>query len=245
MQIVRYPWNEFPPVWLHAEESGVKRHEDYRAAKAGDSDAAYRLVAVFTSGRVCAELKERFPTKPTLVSAHAVERDGLNAIPEALAGLLADRLGWPADPGIIQSNIVGHTGANGFVRLARQALFDGAVRSGAEYFLVDDFIGQGGTLANMRSHILAGGGKVLGATALTGKPYSVKIAVELETITQLRQKHGSELEQWWRDHFGFGYECLTHSEAYYLLKTPDADRIRDRIIEAVKGGGGPACAGTD
>ena len=137
--------------------------------------------------------------------------------------------------GFIQINIVGHTGADGFTRLARQARFDGPVESGIEYFLVDDFIGQGGTLANMRSFVLGRGGKVLGATALPGKPYSVTLSVKQEIITQLRHKHGLELEQWWLDRFGFGYDCLTHSEGHYLLRTPDADRIRNRIVAAVEG----------
>ena len=234
MAIDRFPWDGFPAVWLHAEELVVKKHPDYAVAKAGDSDAAFRLVAALASDRVCSELRTAFPTDPTLVSAHAVERDGLNAIPEALAEFLAERLDWPVDPGVIQINIVGHTGADGFVRLARQARFDGPVESQTEYFLVDDFIGQGGTLANMRSFILGKGGKVLGATALTGKPYSVKLAVEKEIITQLRHKHGLDLEQWWLDRFGFGYDCLTHSEGNYLLRTPDADRIRDRIAAAVE-----------
>jgi len=55
-----------------------------------------------------------------LVSVHAIEGTGVNAIPEALADLLAEYLGWRTDSGIIQTNIVGHTGANGFSRLARQ-----------------------------------------------------------------------------------------------------------------------------
>lgn len=234
MSFTRSPWDGFPDVWLHADERVVKTHPDYAAAKAGDSDAAYRLVAVLVSDRVCSDLDTAFPSDPTLVSAHAVERGGLNAIPEALAELLAERLGWPTDPGVIQINIVGHTGADGFGRLARQARFDGPVESQTRYFLVDDFIGQGGTLANMRSFILGRGGNVLGATALTGKPYSVKLSVEKELITQLRQKHGLELEQWWLDRFGFGYDCLTHSEGNYLLRTSDAERIRDRIAAAVE-----------
>lgn len=61
-------------------------------------------------------------------------------------------------------NVVGHTGANGFLRLARQAVFDGEVIAGAEYLLVDDFIGQGGTLANLKGYIESSGGIVLGAT---------------------------------------------------------------------------------
>lgn len=43
-----------------------------------------------------------------------------------------------------------HTGANGFGRLARQPFFEGVVTAGQDYVLVDDFVGMGGTLANLR-----------------------------------------------------------------------------------------------
>ena len=40
----RYLWDVFPPVLIHANESTVKQHPSYRAAKSGDPDAAYLLV---------------------------------------------------------------------------------------------------------------------------------------------------------------------------------------------------------
>ena len=85
-----------------------------------------------------------------LVSAHVYEREGVNAIPEVLADVMAARLGWRVDGGVVQTNVVTHTGADGFARLARQPAFDGAVTAGAEYVMVDDFVGMGGTLANLR-----------------------------------------------------------------------------------------------
>ena len=90
---------------------------------------------------------------PALVSAHAYERDGVNAIPAALAKLLSERLGAPFDTVVVQTNVVGHTGASGYGRLARQAAFGGEVEQDREYVMVDDFIGQGGTLANLRGWI--------------------------------------------------------------------------------------------
>ncbi len=173
--------------------------------------------------------------KPTLVSAHAVEKSGVNAIPEALADMLAQQLGWHTDSGIVQINIVSHTGADGFSRLARQAKFDGNAWAGKPYLLTDDFVGQGGTLANLRSHIMSKGGNVLGAIVLTGKPHSAKIALDGVTLQELRLKHGQQLENWWNQRFGFKFDCLTESEARYLLNTPDVERIRNKIIAAVQG----------
>lgn len=128
---------------------------------------------------------------PLLASAHTLERTGVNAIPEALADELARRTGFPVDNSIVQVNVVGHTGANGFIRLARQALFDGEVIKGAEYLLVDDFIGQGGTLANLKGFTESKEGRVIGATVLTGKPYSAKLSPAPEQIEALRIKHGN------------------------------------------------------
>ena len=96
---------------------------------------------------------------PTLVSAHAYEREGINAIPEAFAVEISKAVSWPHDLGVAQINVVAHTGADGFSRLARQAEFAGAVQPGCEYVLVDDFVGMGGTLANLKGHIESKGGK--------------------------------------------------------------------------------------
>ncbi len=96
--------------------------------------------------------------QPVLLSAHAEEELGRNAIPQALAAHLGARLGWDVDDGVVQANVVNHTGAGGFARLARPALFAGVITAGQNYLLVDDFIGQGGTLANMRGFVESNGG---------------------------------------------------------------------------------------
>lgn len=210
----RVEWNVFPSVWMHAKEMAVKRHSSYGAAKSGNPDAAFELVSDVISEPVISQLREALGLQaPVLESVHAVEDQGVNAIPEILAETLAHHLGWNMDSRIVQTNIVGHTGADGFSRLARQPKFAGPVISGACYVLVDDFVGQGGTLANLRSHIILGGGRVIGATVLTGKSYSALLAPRPETLDALRSKHGDEIEDWWRRRFGFGFECLTESEA--------------------------------
>lgn len=213
----------------------VKKHDAYAWAKAGDPDAAFHPVKNLISQAVVKNLHECFRRMaPVLVSVHAIEQTGVNAIPEALADMLAEQLHWRTENVIVQTNIVEHTGADGFSRLARQALFDGPVNCKNDYILVDDFVGQGGTLANLRSHIIQGGGRVVGATVLTGKPYSAQLALTATTLKALRSKHGQELEDWWTDWFGFGFECLTESEARYLLNTSTAERIRNKIITTVK-----------
>jgi hypothetical protein len=236
-QPFRKPLFDFPDAIIHATETAVKKHPHYKEAKAGDEEAAMVLVQDTVNNFTVQELKETFGgINPVLVSAHAFEAEGINAIPEAFAEILSDKTGFSVESGIIQTNSVKHTGAGGFSRMARQALFDGDVTAGREYLLVDDFIGQGGTLANLKGFIESKGGIVVGATVLTGKPYSAKLAPHPETLEELRKKHGKELEKWWLERFGHPFDCLTQSEARYLLNSPDADTIRDRIIAEEQAG---------
>ncbi|MGD9973184.1 MAG: phosphoribosyltransferase [Desulfatirhabdiaceae bacterium] len=151
------------------------------------------------------------------------------------ADKLSQKLGFIVDNGIIQINQVGHTGSDGFGRLARQPVFEGNVIPGQDYLMVDDFVGMGGTLANLRGYIESKGGKVIAATVLTGKQYSAKIALNHDTSQNLRDKHGRERENGWQERFGHAFDSLTQSEARYLLKTGSADRIREKIVAAEQG----------
>ena len=236
-QLMTYPpriaWGAFPDVLIHATESAVKPHPAYGAAKSGDFQAAQTLVTENFNQAKADELLVLLPgLRPYLVSAHAFEREGVNAIPEVFADILGQTLGWPVDAGVVQTNVVGHTGADGFSRLARQACFAGPIINGADYVMVDDFIGMGGTLANLRGYIASQGGRVHAAVALTGKPFSAKLKLSPERLEELRKTHGNELEHWWQARFGHAFDALTESEARYLVRTPDVDSIRNRIAAA-------------
>lgn len=225
----RTAWNlDFPPVLIHAEESLVKHHPAYLAAKMGDTDSAAVLTNDVLNTAVVEELRTFHHLHPILISVHAEEEMGKNAIPEVMADVLAVRLGWDTEPYVVQANVVNHTGADGFSRLARQAVFSGAVVAARHYVIVDDFIGQGGTIANLRGHIEQQGGHVIAATVLTGKPFSATLRLSPAQLVVLRGKHGN-IESWWLTTFGFGFDCLTESEARYLIRTPNAEHIRNRI----------------
>jgi hypothetical protein len=217
---------------MHASESQVKQHPDYADAKSGGIVAAQRLVDDLLSVEAIQRLRSLTTAHSVkIVPVHALETHGVNEIPTALATRVAEELGFELWAEIVQTNTVGHTGADGFHRLANQAEFAGSVSEGV-YVVIDDFVGQGGTLANMIGHIHAHGGTVAGATVLTGKPYSASIALDDAALTRLRGIHGQKLEDWWKEQFGFGFDCLTRSEARYLENTPDADAIRDRLVAA-------------
>lgn len=228
----RTPWGNFPDVLINASETAVKQHLDYQAAKSGDSDAAISLVlSGFNVAQVLA-LGKLVAGRPTLVSAHALEQQGVNAIPEVLADELGRLLDWPVDSWVVQTNVVSHTGADGFARLARPARFDGPVQLGQNYVLVDDFVGMGGTLANLKGYIESNGGKVIAAVVLTGRPDSAKLRLSSQRLEELRSKHGAELENWWVERFGHTFDALTESEARYLVRTEAIDTIRSRIAAA-------------
>lgn len=238
----RVVWRDFPDAVLLAAESLTKRHPEYPGAKSGDVVAAANLVRALVGETGISAVRSMTETAsgddlPVLVSAHAYEREGFNAIPAALARLLGRYLGLPYDTTVVQTNVVGHTGADGYSRLARQAAFGGGVERGRRYVMVDDFIGQGGTLANLRGWVEKQGGMVIGAVGLTGKAYSAKLNPSEERLHELTQGHGPDFEKWWKEHFGHAFDCLTHSEARYLARAPDADTIRSRLAAAVREGG--------
>ncbi len=238
MKPPRIPLHSFPDVVLHAQESTAKGHAEYTAAKGGDLRAADVLSSQLVNSAAVEQVAGMVEGRSLeLVPIHALESAGVNEIPAALAAVLSRLLGLPVNKSIVQLNSVGHTGADGFKRLANQALFSGTVVPGGWYLVVDDFVGQGGTLANLIGFIRSQGGQVLGATVLTGKPYSAKLAPDEAQIQALREKHGRDLEEWWQQSFGFGFECLTRSEARYLDKTADAHTIRDRLAAAGLAGG--------
>jgi hypothetical protein len=233
MKPPRTPWHNFPDVLIHASETSVKQHTDYPAAKSGDGLAAIRLVRDTINPDLIESLGLLLAGhQPILVSAHAYERQGVNAIPEVFADEIGKQLAWQVDSSVVQINVVAHTGADGFSRLARQAEFDGTIQWAAEYVMVDDFVGMGGTLANLRGFIESQGGKVLAAVTLTGKPHSAQLQLTAHRLNELREKHGPELEHWWRHRFSHDFDALTESEARYLVRTQDAYTVRNRIIAA-------------
>ena len=240
----RVPWRDFPDAVLLAPESQTKKHSEYAAAKSGNVAAADRLVAALVDESGLTDIRAVLAeatghSSAVLVSAHAYERDGFNAIPAALSRLIGRHIGLRYDSNVVQSNIVSHTGADGYSRLARQAAFEGKVECVREYLMVDDFVGQGGTLANLRGCLEKQGGRVIGAVALTGKHYSAKLNPTEEQIHELRERHGRNFEQWWCEHFGHAFDCLTQSEARYLARSPDAGTIRNRLAAAVRTRGRP------
>lgn len=239
---VRTTWQkDFPDVVLHARLGDATAHRDYEAAKAGDKDAAYRLVSDVLTKDAVDKIRNIIGNREVLLAAvHAEEASGRNKIPQAMADVLGKVLHQEVDDSLVQTKLVGRTGQDGFGRLANQPEFAGNVRSDLPYFILDDTLTQGGTLAGLKGYIESHGGRVIGASALTGKQYSARMALSPQTLSQLREHFGGTgLENWWKQQHGYGFDGLTESEANYLLRAGDADKIRDRVLAARQTGDSP------
>lgn len=231
----RTPWRkDFPPVVLHAAPQARTRHPLFEAAKSGDLAAALSLAQELIDPSAMSALQDiAGGNRPILLAVSALEVSGFNAIPDAMAQVLADQLNWPISAGdIVQNNKVGHTLARAFNRLVTPAAFEGPVLRGAEYVLVDDHVGLGGTLANLKGHIETQGGRVLAMTTLTESRQARQIALQDEVLDVLRNGHGEALEELWQGQFGHGLECLTNVEGTILCREPTVDAIRGRLAQA-------------
>ena len=237
IRYTRNPWaSDFPEVFVHAALEDRDRHLDYPAAKSGDLAAAQRLVEDLLREQTLHELSDFVASRQVLLAGiSALETPGYNAIPAAMANQISCRLSWEVEDGEIrQSNKVAHTRADPWHRFVTQAEFAGVVTAGANYILVDDHVGFGGTLANLKGYVEQRGGIVLAMTTLTETTGARKIALQPATLAELRSKHGEELESIWQDNFGYGLECCTQLEASYLCRQQTLDYIRRRMAKAAK-----------
>lgn len=227
---------DFPDVVTAHRPGRLSAHADYAAAKAGDDTAALRVARDVITPAFVEDVRAALPegSKPLVVAVQSQEATGNNRIPRMAAEVLAQRLGLQVSEDIVQAAKVNRSAGDALHRLANQPPFAGKVEKGRDYVLIDDTLTQGGTLAQLKTHIEDNGGKVVLATALTGKDYSRKIALNSQSLADVRERFGS-IEPWWRDQFGYGFEGLTESEARTILTLDkghlDADALRDRVAE--------------
>ncbi len=71
-------------------------------------------------------------------------------------------------------------------------------------------------------------------TTLTETSHGRHIAPSHETISMLKDKHGNELDQFWKSVYGYGTACLTNIEAGYLCRVESLAAIKNRMAESAK-----------
>jgi hypothetical protein len=144
--IYRLPWGDFPDVIVHTTVSKLKAHPDYASAKAGDPGAGIRLALELVKPE-----KITFPIVDAIVPVVQPDAGRKNAIPIAVAAVLAQRLGLEPVGTITQSNDVAHTSANAPSRILAQPTFSGKIRPYARVLIVDDVVTFGTEHSQSRS----------------------------------------------------------------------------------------------
>jgi hypothetical protein len=241
-------WNpNFPPVihfidldncyakpWKLLEE-----HPDYDAAKNNeDRIAALSLVHSFLKtpeNHAQLQLLKQKYSNAIIVPVHAVEANGKNKIPGALAEYIGNRTNIEINDNIIQTNRVHRTGKDEWHRFAFRPAFDGVVNSGRDYILVDDVFSNGGSFNELRLFIEKNGGKVVHTAAMSLGGHGDEIAPDPIIIKSLVDKYGSDTLSLFLQEFnlyGGNYKALTNPEAFALRRAPSLDEARDRILAA-------------
>lgn len=209
----------------------MKTHVDYKSAKEGDLIAADRLVADTVSREKLVLITQDHP-EAIIVSIH--EEGRTNAIPHALAHYIAAFRNMEVDSDIVKMNKTYHTGNNACHRMLNRSEFDGTIKEGREYMIVDDHITQGGTIADLRYYIESRGGKVIGATTLTASQGSTLLAPQVKTLDKLFKKIEPEKLKALLSEYkinGGDINALTNSEVGWFGQFRNIDSLRNRLLE--------------
>jgi len=229
----------------------MRSYSDYTAAKAGDSDSAFRLVQAILNAKEqqikIKELGRKYPDA-ILVGVFAEEATGKNKIPFYLVRRISEMTGIEYDRSIVQINKVGRTGSGAIYRLANRPKFAGTVQPGRKYILTDDVITAGGTLSELRCYIESRGGEVVQLVTGGASINSTNFSMSAKTRFALESKYGiiplmNFVREW--DIYGGKLEYLTESEGSELLRFKSLDAARDRIIAERHGRSGQEIRGTE
>ena len=250
---------DFPPVmhFVDLENACAKpwkfleAHPDYDAAKNHeDRVAALRLVHGFLrtpeNHAQLLVLKEKY-SGAVIVPIRAIEAGGENKIPVALAEYIGMNTGLEVDGGIVQTNRVHRTGTDEWHRFAFRPSFDGIVKRGRSYILVDDVFSLGGSFNELRRFIETNGGKAVHTIALATGRSGPEIALNPKTLKNLVDRYGAnKLESFLKevDLYDGSCKALTEPEARALRRAPSLDAARDRILAAKRQGRSPMVSGS-
>lgn len=232
----RFPWPaDFPRVVVHCVDVKTRDgHALYLPAKSGSAEAANDLARSLVSHSAIERIKTILGGRDALLLPVIADEDmGFNAIPDGMAHVIADRLNLSVVSGeITQTNKVGHTRAPSFQRIVTPAQFRGNVVEDANYVIIDDHVGLGGTLANLRGYLEANGGNVICMTTLTKSRDADQISLTPDTRTAIWSSHGQALDTFWQTEFGHGLDSLTELEALNLCRQPSVAGIKNFLAQA-------------
>lgn len=227
---IRTAWGDFPPVISNGKLRDLSNEPEYQEAKSGNFEQSVKLVDKLIKDETVQHIKEIIgDNKPIIVPILSEEASGKNRIPQAYAYALANELNLQVTDEIFQSNTAKRTGKGIYHRYVSPPEFSGNVQAGQAYFIVDDTLSVGGTIATLKGYIENNGGKVIGSAVMTAYEQKTSISISQNMLKSIEQKDG--LNEYWREEFGFGLDKLTQQEAGHLKK-PTLEQIQQNIQEA-------------
>lgn len=217
----------------------LKSHPDYGAAKAGDENAAFRLVKDIINRKKLEAVIQEIPQGTCIAPVFAQEASGRNKIPFALAAFIAAAgrgKELVLEVGIVQTNVVKHTGGTALDRLLARPEFGGTVSAGKAYFVVDDVVTSGSSVNELRKFIHAGQGRVIGGAVLAAAfnpqvGHGAQLDLLPETIQEIMRKFDvRELNQILTENgIANNYKELTNAQAKYLTTFGTITALRTGI----------------
>jgi len=242
----RTPWTDrTAKATIHTGYNKMRSHEDYAAAKSGDTKAAYSLVRDLMNVEKIRALAMAYKGRNVVIyPVMAVEAAGHNKIPLAMADYISELTGWPVSGSVFQVNRTHHTGATAMERLMSQPEFEGEV-TGELALIVDDVVTTGSIVAGLKGYIETRNVPVIGIHTMAQGTFGANLRISLDTLNKLKENYGDELPAVLETHYGEKVppEGLTESEARTLNAHREEfiERSRERAVEA----GHEAVAGRD
>ena len=229
----RASWKNFPKVIRNDDLGTLSKLPGYNAAKQGDPDRALELVLSTLHDKTLNEITVTIGSQqPKVLPVLSIEETGYNKLPLALAEIISHSLDFEVEIDIIQVNKVLRTNSNADHRLTFNPKFSGEVTQNQTYFIVDDTLTMGGTIASLRGYIENRGGIAIGAMVLTAHKDALEIAIKPDMIRKIENKHGRAMNHFFEETFGYGIDKLTQGEAGHVRAAASVDQLRSRILEA-------------
>jgi hypothetical protein len=236
-----YGWpTDFPAVCSSGDytKTGLMRHPHFEAAKKmGDRSAARILVTDLIDRNAVWAFGRRHSNARLIVVGRNLD---CNQVPCAFAETVAEITGLPLDMGCVKkSNQAKHTGKSSMWRLLDRPKLEGWARTGASYILLDDVITQGGSVSELRQHLMRQGCRVVGIATLAHTRSvnfsdGIHVAQKPETRMSLTDKFNErELYDVLMDAdvYEGNFSALTESEARLLLYYKNIESLKQAVDE--------------
>ena len=213
--------NYFPAVINHTSSAIARKHPDFHAAKHGDYDAALRLVDDLVKDDKVYYIAKLYPNAHIAYN-HKMQGGSINMIPAAYAAKFS-AMGMDVEHNIIAVTDVSHTNASDISRISKRIRFEGEVKKGMDYILLDDFITSGAELRDMRDYIQSKGGNVVMMTTFGHGSFGKLRDIRISNNLIERLKASGITDQDLRK-YGIASEigCLTIGEAAKLSRMVNA-----------------------